>query len=55
MICDARRGLTRLEKYHYMKIWWGERKAEEVMVMMNISLQEFSFLNLFVSLGVKIK
>lgn len=54
MICDARRGLTGLEKYHFMKIWWREGKAEEVMVMMNISLQEFSFLNLFVNLGVKI-
>ena len=43
-------GLTGLEKYPFLKIWWEDGKVEKVMATMNISLQEFSFLNLFVNL-----
>lgn len=37
-----------------MEIWWNEGRAEEVLLMLNISLKEFSFLNSIVEVGVKI-
>lgn len=48
-------GLKGLEKkHHFLEIGWGEGKAQEMMVMVTISLKESSFLNSFVNVGVKV-